>query len=80
MSGGGGGGGFMVVPTFDAESKSAKVQNTICPMGVGGGGGGHDHGLVSSQHFMVSPNPNFLFQGERGRGKGPWLCETSGEI
>ena len=39
----GGGGCYLIhVPTFDAESKSAKIQNSLCPVCVcvGGGGGG----------------------------------------
>ena len=30
MSGGGGGGVWTQLPTFDPESKSAKIQNSLC--------------------------------------------------
>ena len=40
----GGGGGVGVenvdIPTFEAESKSAKIPNSLCSLGGGGGGGG----------------------------------------
>ena len=47
MVGGGGGGTWR--PTFDAESKSARIPNSL--YGGGGGGGIHD-----SQLLMLSPN------------------------
>ena len=37
---GGGVGCKVDFPTFDAESKSAKIPNSLCPVEGGGGGGG----------------------------------------
>ena len=33
------GAGKVNFPTFDAESKSAEIPNSLCPVGTGGGGG-----------------------------------------
>ena len=40
MSVGGGGVVWNQLPTFHPESKSAKIQNSLCNQGGGGGGGG----------------------------------------
>ena len=50
-----GGGGRTQLPTFDAETKFAKVPNSI--YGGGGGGGGGVEGLGPNFSFlMLSPN------------------------
>ena len=36
---GGGGAGDELFPTFDADSKSPKIPNSLCDGGGGGGGG-----------------------------------------
>ena len=53
LGGGGGGEAETQLPTFDAESKSAKILNSL--YGVGGGGGGVKLG-PNFQLLMLSPN------------------------
>ena len=63
------GGTWIHVPTFGAESKSAKIQNSVCPVGRWGGGG---------IHFWLGGGgarvPGSMFQlfdpGEGGGGEG----------
>ena len=63
MSDGGGGGGWGVgvggnqFPTFDAESKFAKIQNSHVWWDGGGGGGG---GLVETNFQLLMLSPNLL--------------------
>ena len=54
-------GGEVNFPTFDAESKSAQTQNSLCPLGGGGG---------------VSLHPKFWWGGGRGLDVGGNITHT----
>ena len=60
--GGGGGRRDGQLPAFDAESKSAKIQNSLCTQGwrVGGGGGGGGGGFMTANFQLLMLSPNLL--------------------
>ena len=86
MSTGGGGwgeGGIQnQLPTFDHESKSAKIQISLCQLGGGGESKTNFQLLIQSLNLL---KPKFLFVNGKGEGEGSRgrekfrLCETSGE-
>ena len=46
--------GYIVFPTFDAEFKSAKIQNPLCPLGRGEGLGSMFQLLMLSSNLPIS--------------------------
>ena len=73
----GGGGVRNQLPTFDPESKSPKIQNSLCQLGGGGGGSGTNFQLlILSLNLLKSKIP---FVNEERGGERCRLCETFGE-
>ena len=54
---------------FDAESKSAKIPNSLYKVGGGEGGGGLGVEPVDAESKSVKI-PNSLYKGVRGQGRG----------